>query len=75
MDYILNLTIDNCFRNPFHWGTLKVTDTWKPRRFGVVFYYTDDPFSDKKILIIIFQFNTWSHTIMWKTQKPASKVL
>jgi hypothetical protein len=60
-DILINLTIDNWFRNPFHWGILKFRGQSK-KTLGIIYYKTLDVFSPDKAYLTIFFFYFWK----WK---------
>ena len=80
-DKITNLTIDNRFRNPFHWGKFRYEPDYKvltradkdfkdtKRVYGVIYYKTWNPFEDNNLVIFFLFFHHWKKNIIFKVNK------
>lgn len=71
-DTLINFTIDDRFRNPFHWGEWRYEPSPKQltaleedireynrKVFGFIFYKTWNPFEDGNLIIIFLFFWKW----------------
>ena len=81
-DKIINLTIDDQFRNPFHWGIFKyepdykvltrLEADWKEyrrKRYGIVYLKTWNPFEDNNLVIVHLFIHRWKKVWIFKVQK------
>jgi hypothetical protein len=78
-DTLINLTIDDRFRNPFHWGKFRYEPDYKVltriesdlkeskrKTYGVIFYKTWNPFEDNNLVIIFIFFHYWKKKWIFK---------
>jgi hypothetical protein len=81
-DKLINLTIDDQFRNPFHWGKFKyepdykvltrLETDWKEynrKKYGVIYYKTWNPFEDNNLVILFIFFHHWKKKWIFKVKK------